>query len=161
MPGADIGAPSRPASAASAEALARDDTALASLCAARRLVRQGQDAAARQCYLDLLRQEPGCVGALIEFATLAETGGFRAAARTALRRAIAIAPGHPLALASLGNSLADMGDHTAAQAQYQAALAADPNHAPAHRGMARCLLALGDGGDRVPLPRRVARGLHC
>lgn len=110
---------------------------------ARELAAKGNDADARQLYLDVLRVRPNHLAALIEFAVLASSGGYRQAAHTAYLRAIEIAPDHPVAQVGLGNLLAEDADHVGAEIHYRAALAADSGFAPAHQGLARSLSALG------------------
>ena len=114
------------------------------LSEARRLAAGGDDAAAKQRYLDVLRLDPGHVAALVELAVLAEASNHRSAARHAWERAAALDPGNRQACAGLGNLLAEDGDAVAARQQYRAALATDPGFVPAHQGLARVLAALGD-----------------
>ena len=52
------------------------------------LVAKGQDEAAKQAYLDILRRDPTHFHALNELGTLALSGGFRSAARTAYQQAV-------------------------------------------------------------------------
>lgn len=120
---------------------------------ARSLAARGDDAAARERYMEVLRGNPACVAALVELAVLADSGGYRSAARTALTRAIGLAPGHHVARVALGNLLADSGEHQAACHEHRAALAANPAFAPAHQGLARSLAALGDARAEVHFER--------
>jgi Flp pilus assembly protein TadD len=112
---------------------------------ARALATRGEDAAAQQAYLGVLRHDPIHCAALNELGALAHAGGFRSAARTAYLQAILHHPDNCIARVNLGNLLYEEGDPTAATLHYQAALAVDPDLAEAHQGMARTLMALGDG----------------
>jgi hypothetical protein len=119
-------------------------TVATALQAARRLAASGDDEAAKQCYLDVLRRDPDNAVALVEIAVLAETSGHRSAARSAYRRAIRSDPANAAAQAGLGTLALRDDDLAAARQHYQAALAADPGFAPAQQGLARVLTALGD-----------------
>ena len=66
---------------------------------ARTLGRQGQDEAAKQAYIEVLRQDPRNFSALNELATLAWSGGYRSAARTAYAQAVAHHPDNVVARA--------------------------------------------------------------
>ena len=115
---------------------------------ARTLARQGQDEAAKQAYIDVLRQDPRDFSALNELATLAWSGGFRSAARTAYTQAVAHHPDNVVARVNLGNLLREEQDVAGARAQYEAALALDPELYEAHQGMAWVLGELGlDAAD--------------
>lgn len=120
-----------------------DDIA-AGLDRARALAAAGEDDAAKQGYLDVLRLAPENVAALIELGALAEAGGHLSAARTAFQRSVDIEPDNAVARTGLGNVLRALDDLPAAQPHYRAALAADPGFAPAHQGLAHTLFALGD-----------------
>ena len=115
---------------------------------ARTLTRQGQDEAAKQAYIELLRQDPRNFDALNELATLAWSGGYRSAARTAYSQAVAHHPDNVVARVNLGNLMREEQDVAGARAQYEAALALDPELHEAHQGMAWVLGELGlDGAD--------------
>jgi hypothetical protein len=103
---------------------------------ARRLARIGDDAAARQAYMEVLRRDPSHVHALIELGNLALTGGFRSAAKTAYAEAIKHHPANPVARVNLANVLRADNDSAAAKLQYEAALAIDAHLHEAHQGMA-------------------------
>jgi Tfp pilus assembly protein PilF len=107
---------------------------------ARTLARQGQDEAAKQAYIEVLRQDPRNFNALNELATLAWSGGYRSAARTAYSQAVAHHPDNVVARVNLGNLLREEQDVAGARAQYEAALALDHE---AHQGMAWVLGELG------------------
>jgi len=111
---------------------------------ARAFYARGDDAAAREAYLDVLRREPTHFSALNELGTLAYASGHRSAARTAYMQAVTFHPGNPLGRVNFGNLLLEEEDADGARAQYEAALTADPTLAEAHRGVARALSALGD-----------------
>ena len=110
---------------------------------ARALARQGQDEPAKQAYVEVLRQDPRNFTALNELATLAWSGGYRSAARTALSQAVAHHPDNVVARVNLGNLLREEQDVAGARAQYEAALALDPELPEAHQGMAWVLAELG------------------
>ena len=110
---------------------------------ARTLGRQGQDEAAKQAYIEVLRQDPRNFSALNELATLAWSGGYRSAARTAYTQAVAHHPDNVVARVNLGNLLREEQDVAGARAQYEAALALDPELHEAHQGMAWVLGELG------------------
>ena len=120
--------------------------AATALQTARRLAASGEDAEAKQCYLDVLRDDPDNAAALVEIAVLAETSGHRSAASTAYARAIQADPSHSAARTGLADLLYRDNDLVTARQHYQAALAADPGYAPAEQGLARVLTALGDPG---------------
>jgi hypothetical protein len=115
-----------------------------SLCAARVLAMRGEDAAAKDAYLDLLHSDPTNFHALNELAALALAGSYRAAARTAWLQAVRYHPGNPVGHVNLGNLLEEDGDLDGARAHFAAALAAAPDLPEAHQGMARVLQAAGD-----------------
>jgi Tfp pilus assembly protein PilF len=115
---------------------------------ARTLAGRGQDEQAKQAYIEVLRRDPRNFDALNELATLAWSGGFRSAARTAYAQAVAHHPDHVVARVNLGNLLREEQDVAGARAQYEAALALDPELHEAHQGIAWVLGELGlDGAD--------------
>jgi len=114
------------------------------LAHARSLVAAGEDDAAKQAYLDVLRHDPTHLAALNELGTLAHAGGFRSAARTAYLQAAQHHPDDPLTRVNLANLLYEENDPAGAKLHYEAALAIDPDLPEAHQGMARILGALGD-----------------
>ena len=79
--------------------------AATALQTARRLAASGEDAEAKQCYLDVLRDDPDNAAALVEIAVLAETSGHRSAASTAYARAIQADPSHSAARTGLADLL--------------------------------------------------------
>ena len=128
-----------------------DDPAIGGLLdRARRLSAAGQDEAAKEAYLEVLRRDPGHFGALNELGTMALATGHRSAARTAYARAVQLHPGNPVGRINLGNLCFQDGDFSAARAHYEAALAADAAFPEAHQGLARALEALGDSAAAGP-----------
>jgi hypothetical protein len=111
---------------------------------ARKLVATGEDQAARQAYIEVLRRDPTHRSALEELGTLAYAGGFRSAARTAYLQLVHHHPDDERGRVHLANLLYEEGDPDNAALHYQAALHIDPDFAEAHQGMARILSAAGD-----------------
>ena len=77
---------------------------------ARRFAAHGDEAAAKQAYLDVLRVDPTYFPALIELGALACASGHRSAARTAYAQAVHYHPGNPIGRVNLGNLLFEDGD---------------------------------------------------
>jgi hypothetical protein len=115
----------------------------AALERARTLVGTADDEAAKRVYLDILRADPAHLLALNELGTLAYSGGFRSAARTAYRQAVGHHPGNKIARVNLANLLLDEHDLAGAKLQYEAAIAIDPEFHEAHQGLASVLDELG------------------
>jgi hypothetical protein len=116
---------------------------------ARTLAARAEDAAAKQAYLDILGQDPTHFAALNELGTLALSGGFRSAARTAYRQAVRHHAGNKIAHVNLANLLREEHDVAGARVHYQTALDLDPELHEAHQGMAWVLNELGlDGAER-------------
>ena len=116
---------------------------------ARALAAQAEDEAAKQAYIEILRQDPTHVSALNELGTLAFSGGFRSAARTAYLQAVRHHPGNKIVRVNLANLLREERDLAAARLHYEAALAVDPDFPEAHQGMALVLDELGlEGANR-------------
>ncbi len=118
-----------------------DDQALSR---ARELACAGQDEAAKQAYIDVLRRDPTNFSALNELGALASASGHRSAARTAHAQSVRCHPDNAVGRINLGNLLFEEGDLSAARAQYETVLAAMPEFPPAHQGMARVLSELGE-----------------
>jgi len=114
------------------------------LARARGFAARGDDDAARQAYVDVLRLDQTHFAALNELGTLAYAGGYRSAARTAWRQAVLHHPNNPMARINLANLLAEDGDSATAQQHLQAVLDIDPAFPEAHQGLARLLGNLGD-----------------
>jgi glutathione synthase/RimK-type ligase-like ATP-grasp enzyme len=112
-----------------------------SLQRARLLAANGEDEAAKQQYLDVLRLAPDDDTALVELGVLAEASGHRSAARSAYVRAILINPSNAVAQVGFANAVYKDNDFVDARQHYRAALAADPNFVPALQGLARVLTA--------------------
>jgi hypothetical protein len=116
------------------------------LARAAALVANGQDEAAKQLYLDVLRRDPTHFHALNELGTLALSGGFRSAALTAYQQAVQHHPGNKVAHVNLANVLREQQDLAAARRHYLQALSIDPDFPEAHQGMAWVLSQLGEPG---------------
>jgi hypothetical protein len=115
---------------------------------ARALAARAEDEAAKQAYIDILRRDPTHLAALNELGTLAFSGGFRSAARTAYLQAVQHHPGNKIVRVNLANLLREECDLAAARLHYEAALAVDPDFPEAHQGMALVLNELGlEGAD--------------
>jgi Tetratricopeptide repeat len=110
------------------------------------LVAKGQDEAAKQAYLDILRRDPTHFHALNELGTLALSGGFRSAARTAYQQAVKHHPGNKIAHVNLANVLREQQDLAGARLHYEEALSIDADFHEAHQGMAWVLSQLGEEG---------------
>lgn len=104
----------------------------------------GEDEAAKQSYIDVLRLDATDFSALNEIGALACASGHRSAARTAYAQAVRCHPGNPMGRVNFGNLLFEDGDVSGARAQYEAALAVDPEFPEAHQGLARVLTELED-----------------
>jgi hypothetical protein len=120
------------------------------LANARELAGRGDDDAARQAYLDVLRHDPTNFSALNELGTLAYASGHRSAARTAYAQAVRCHPDNPLGRVNLGNLLFEDEDVAGARVEYEAALILDGDLAEAHRGLARILSGQGDEESAAP-----------
>ena len=94
---------------------------------ARALVAKAEDEAAKQVYLGILRADPTHPAALNELGTLALSGGFRTAARSAYLQAVRHHPRDKIVRVNLANLLREEHDLAAARLHYQAALAIDPD----------------------------------
>jgi hypothetical protein len=115
---------------------------------ARAQVATAQDEEAKQSYLDILRHDPTHFFALNELGTLAYSGGFRSAARTAYLQAVQHHPGNKTVRVNLANLLREETDLAGARLHYAAALEIDPEFPEAHQGMAAVLNELGlEGAD--------------
>ena len=110
---------------------------------ARALAAKAEDVAAKHAYIEILRRDPTHLAALNEVGTLAFSGGFRSAARTAYLQAVQHHPGDKIVRVNLANLLRDEHDLAAARLHYEAALAVDPDFPEAHQGMALVLNELG------------------
>src|SRR5580658_4161572 len=83
------------------------------------LAAHGQDEAAKQAYLDILRRDPTHFHALNELGTLALWGGFRSAARTAYEQAVQHHPCNKIAHVNLANVLREQQDLAGARRHYE------------------------------------------
>ena len=120
------------------------------LCRARACTARGDDKAAQQIYLDILRIDPTHLRALSEIGLLALTNGHRAAAKTAFQQAAHHYPDDLTARVTLGNMALEDGDLPAARHHYQGALEQNAECAQAHQGMARVLTLLDDAAAARP-----------
>lgn len=116
-----------------------DEAVARALRRARALAQSGEDEAAKQAYVDVLRLDPTQFDALNEIATLARASGHRSAARTAYAQAVAHHPQNPVGHVNLGNLLFEDGDMAGAEAAFRAALHCAPELPEAHQGLARVL----------------------
>jgi hypothetical protein len=110
------------------------------------LARLGRDDDAKAAFVAVLRRDPAHFGALTDLAGLALATGFRSAAVTAYRQAVACHPDNPFGLVNLGNILFEDDDLAEAQKLYENALAIDPSLVYAHQGLANVLAKQGDDG---------------
>jgi hypothetical protein len=117
------------------------------LCRARDLLSRGEDEAAKDAYLDVLRIDPIHCDTLTELGALAHAGGHVSAAREAYRQAVRYHPDSCRAHVGYGYLLSEAGDAAAARSHYQAALATDPDLPQAHQGLARILSETGENAD--------------
>jgi tetratricopeptide (TPR) repeat protein len=115
-----------------------------SLSCARRFAARGDDAAAKQAYVEVLRLDSTHFDALNELAALAKASGHRSAARTAYVRAVQSHPGNPIGHVNLANLLLEDGDVSGARPHYEAALGIDAELPEAHQGLALVLTELAD-----------------
>ena len=114
---------------------------------ARDLLTDGDDEAAKQAYLDVLRLDPLHCGALTELGALAHASGHVSAAREAYHQAVCHHPYSYVAHIGCAYLMSEAGDLSAARSHYQAALAAAPDLPQAHQGLARVLTDLGENAD--------------
>ncbi|MGA9015967.1 MAG: tetratricopeptide repeat protein [Acetobacteraceae bacterium] len=112
---------------------------------ARRLAAKGDDAAAKQAYVDVLRLDSTHFDALNELGALAKASGHRSAARSVYVRAVQLHPGNPIGHVNLANLLLEDGDVSGARPHYEAALGIDADLPEAHQGLALVLTELDDG----------------
>ena len=111
---------------------------------ARRLHANGEDKAATDAWLAVLRTDPTQFEALNSLGCLASATGHRTAARSAWRQAVQCQPDNPVGRVNLGNLLLEDEDINGACQQFQAALGVDPDFPGAHQGLARVLAERGD-----------------
>jgi tetratricopeptide (TPR) repeat protein len=104
----------------------------------------GRDEEAKLAYLDVLQRDASHLSALNNLGTLLFNGGYRSAARTAYRQAVALHPHSTMARVNFANALYDNNELYQAREQYEAALAIDPDCEQAHQGLAYVLDKLGD-----------------
>jgi tetratricopeptide (TPR) repeat protein len=109
------------------------------------LARLGRDDDAKAGFVAVLQHDPTHFGALTDLGGLALSTGYRSAAVTAYRQAVACHPDNPFGLVNLGNILLEDGDSDEARKLYEKALAVDASLTYAHQGLANALEKLGDG----------------
>jgi len=109
------------------------------------LARLGRDDDAKAGFVAVLQRDPAHFGALTDLGGLALSTGYRSAAVTAYRQAVACHPNNPFGLVNLGNILLEDGDLDDARKLYEKALAVDASLTYAHQGLANALEKLGDG----------------
>ncbi|MGC9271212.1 hypothetical protein [Acidiphilium sp.] len=107
------------------------------LAQAREQAASGQDQAAIQSYLAVLRRDPDDVDALIELGSLATTNGHRAAAMTAFRRAILVRPGDARGYLGIAALSADAGDTMTARHYFNIAINLEPANHLGYQGLCR------------------------
>jgi len=117
------------------------------LSRARNFLSAGDDEAAKEAYLDVLRLDPQHCAALTELGALAHGSGHVSAARAAFREAVRCHPEDKAARVGYGFLLSEAGESAAAAVHYHAALALDPGLQEAHQGLARVLTDLGENAD--------------
>jgi glutathione synthase/RimK-type ligase-like ATP-grasp enzyme len=105
---------------------------------------KGRDNEAKLAYLDLLEIDSTHLSALNNLGTLLFNTGYRSAARTAYRQAVAHHPNSTMSRVNLANALYDNNELYQAREHYEAALRIDPECAQAHQGLAYVLDKLGD-----------------
>ena len=111
---------------------------------ARRLTRQGEDVAAREAYLALLRLDPTHLAGLTELGALAHDGGYLSAACAAFGQAVQCHPDNLAARIGYADALRASGEYASACRHYRMVRAVDPGQARAHRGLAWALSAMGE-----------------
>jgi hypothetical protein len=139
--------------------LARDPGAIAARFERAGLYRvQGDDAAAKDDYLEVLRRQPSHFEALNDFGSLVLKAGHREAARSLFDEAVRYQPDNPTGRVNLANLLLMLDEFEEARTHFEAALRIDPDHVHAHRGMGDALAELGDAlGARVHRDRGFTR----
>lgn len=114
------------------------------LADARSLHMRGQDAAALERYMDLVRDAPTDFQILTELGDIAFAAGFRSAARTAYEQATRAHPDEAVGHVNLANVLIVSQEFAAAKQHLLRALALNPDFASAHRGLALVLAEEGE-----------------
>jgi glutathione synthase/RimK-type ligase-like ATP-grasp enzyme len=111
---------------------------------AQMLAQAGLDEEAKRAYVAVLERDSTHFGALTGLASLALATGYRSAALTAYRQAVACHPNNPFGLVNLANILLEDDDLGEARRLYERALAIEPGLAFAHQGLAGVLAKQGD-----------------
>ena len=107
----------------------------------------GDDEAATQAYLEVLRIDPTHCAALTELGALAHDTGHVSAAREAFGQAVRCHPESTAAQVGCAFLLSEVGEPVMSAAHYRAALAIDPDMHQAHQGLAAVLTDLGESAD--------------
>src|SRR4051794_32841298 len=94
--------------------------------AALALQRKGKQEAAREEYRRIIAARPDHVDSLNNLAAIEKTRGNLAPALDLLGRVVALAPGNPIYLRSLGQVLVDMGAYDRAATAFELAAKVDP-----------------------------------
>ena len=111
---------------------------------ARLLTELGKIEEAKAAYLKAVTLDPTNFAVLNDFGKLLHEIGYRSAAATLIRQAIAHHAGNPTAYTNLGNVCYADRNLEAARRCYEQALALDPEQAEAHRGLSYVLRDIGD-----------------
>lgn len=112
------------------------------------MTKWGQEGAAemaKAAFLDVIRIEPGHLGAWINLGNLLFETGCTSAAHTAYTAAVTFHPNEASAHVNLGNVLLHMDDLPSAKQQFLNALNVAPNLPDAHQGLASTYHREGDG----------------
>jgi tetratricopeptide (TPR) repeat protein len=104
----------------------------------------GRDQDAQQDFLHLLNQQPGHLGALIDFGNLLVNTGRQSAAETLYAQAIISHPDQPKGYVNFANLLQAQGESALAKQYYLQALNLDDSLAEAHQGLSYSLNSLGE-----------------
>jgi predicted O-linked N-acetylglucosamine transferase (SPINDLY family) len=125
-------------------------TGLAEQCArAQALHRQGNAAAARHLYEEILRTDPGHIETLNALGALAGQANDLDAALQYFDRAIAAQPANSAAHVNRGSTLKRLGQLEAALASFDRAIALNGGEAVAHYGRAETCRDLGRSGEAL------------
>ena len=118
----------------------------------------GIDAHATQAYIELLRDAPTHLGALVNFGRHLVARGNRAAARTILEQATACHPQDAVSRTQLASLLYEASEPIAARLLYEQALQLAPDDQFAHTGLSFVLDSLGEHALAATHRRRGGRG---
>lgn len=124
------------------------------LTAARDAFAAGRVAAAVELFASVLRDDRLCSGAWIGLGACHAEAGDNAAAETALRRGLSLAPADAAALTTMGNMLAASGRCGRAASAHRRAVRVVPSFAPAWNNLGVVLLAQGQDAESAACHRR-------